>query len=276
MTARLLSVSSSDWPASETKLRSFRMSETVRSAISMDLSGLSTKTLSTSPHCSSKRPRLSSESGSTCRSTRPRRSLSSRSASSSEPLSSAVRSYSEPNSSLLRSRCSSLLCAALRREAKNSASNKTTTTTMITIKVVVLTFPPPARFSLSHCSPQRNPRNVAVCSASRTAFQHFSHSACQLVVFARSRMREYTPIVRPLRRGRGVRRVVVAWIGGGTSYAKRFGRRTHDRARTTHGLRRGGGQRARRTRRGRGTGQARQGRLERGRRERREHGRRQE
>src|SRR5215211_5191451 len=40
MAARLLSVSSSDWPASERKLRSFRMSDTVRSAISIDLSGL--------------------------------------------------------------------------------------------------------------------------------------------------------------------------------------------------------------------------------------------
>src|SRR5215211_1145844 len=155
MTARLLSVSSSDWPASETKLRSFRMSETVRSAISMDLSGLSTKTLSTSPHCSSKRPRLSSESGSTRRSTRPRRSLSSLSASSSELLSCAMRSYSEPNSSLLRSRCSSLLCAALRREAKNSASNKTTitTTTMITIRAVVPTSPPHGSPAL-HYPPQ--------------------------------------------------------------------------------------------------------------------------
>src|SRR5215212_2831139 len=163
MTARLCLVSSSDWPASETKLRSTRTSETVLSAISIDLSGLSTKTLSSSPHCSSKRPRPSSESGSTRRATRPRRSLSTLSASSSEPLSCAVRSYSEPNSSLLRSRCSSLLCAALRREAKNSASNKTkiTTTTMITIRVVVLTSPPPAGLSVLHYSPKCNPRNVA-------------------------------------------------------------------------------------------------------------------
>src|SRR5215207_1637947 len=140
------------------------MSETVRSANSMDLSGLSTKTFSTSSHCSSNRPRLSSESCPIRRSTLARRSRSSLSASSSEPLSSAVRSYSEPNSSLVRSRCSSLLCAALLREAKNSASNKTTTTTttMTTIKIVVLTSSPPARFSVSHCSPQRNPRNVIV------------------------------------------------------------------------------------------------------------------
>jgi hypothetical protein len=53
MAARLRSVSSSLWAGSETKLRSFRTSETVRSAISMDLSGFSTKTRSTSAHCSS-------------------------------------------------------------------------------------------------------------------------------------------------------------------------------------------------------------------------------
>ena len=49
---------------------------------------------------------------------RPRRSLSSLSASSSEPRASAVRSYSLPNSSLVLSRCRSLRCARLRRIEK--------------------------------------------------------------------------------------------------------------------------------------------------------------
>jgi hypothetical protein len=38
---------------------------------------------------------------------------------------------------------------------------------MITIKVVVLTLPPPVCILLLHCSPRRNPRNVAVFLAFR-------------------------------------------------------------------------------------------------------------
>jgi hypothetical protein len=65
----------------------------------------------------------------------------------------------DPNSSLLRSRCSSLLCAALRREAKNSASSKITTitTTAITIRVVVLKTPPPTRFDCHALFPEAKP-----------------------------------------------------------------------------------------------------------------------